>query len=237
MTPKNVVLSMLCSLLNTTMKFNPTTWRTLPYSSSFVSDAREILVSYSLQLLLVLLSYPLPKIGDQIIYAGSIPEGEIAMVNQFRHYYKKLHRSNDFSFLVEGMSRVLQQPIQASSTYLPGSQRPLRFHPEMMMLFWETLQQNKRFRTFLIETDRALDFLVLLLFYALEHKTEPSQIGLVRMCVFILQPLSAEPKFCKSLTKRFEGHGALPASVRIPSFRGSYADFMITVCFPTCVHP
>lgn len=224
--PKNVVLALLCSLLNTTMKFNPTTWRTIPYSSTFLSDSRQLLVSYSLQFLLVVLCYPLPERGTDV-YPRQSADGEAISGNRFKHFFKKLHRANDFNFMVEGMSRVLHQPLSASSTYLPGSQKPVRFYPEMLLLFWESLQQNRRFRSFLIETDRALDFLVVLLFYALEHKTNPAQIGLVRMCVFILQPLSAEAKFAKALNKTFEGQASLPASMRIPSFSGSYVDFLI----------
>ena len=49
------------------------------------------------------------------------------------------------------------------------------------------------------------------------------------MCVFVLQTLSTEQKFGKSLNKRFEGQNTLPASVRIPSFGGSYADYLIIV--------
>lgn len=51
------------------------------------------------------------------------------------------------------------------------------------------------------------------------------------MCVFVLQTLSTEPKFGKSLNKRFEGQNTLPASVRIPSFSGTYADYLIIVSF------
>ncbi|BFZ55743.1 hypothetical protein PYCC9005_002784 [Savitreella phatthalungensis] len=222
--PKNVVLTMLCSLLNTTMKFNITTWRALPYSSAIAPDTRQLYVTYCLQLLLVVLCYPLPE-ANQLYYVSA--GHETRMVNQFRLYYRKLHRASDFSFMVDGMSRVMQQPLQVSTSYLPGSQKSLRFYPEMMLLFWESLQLSPRFRAFIIETDRALDFLVLLLFYAIEHKTDTTQVGLVRMCIFILQPLSADERFAKSLQKPFQGHASLPASVRIPSFNGTYADFLI----------
>jgi len=97
------------------------------------------------------------------------------------------------------------------------------------MLFWEALQCNKRFRSFIIDTDRVHDFVVLIMYYALEHRLDPSRSGVVRMCVFVLQTLSTEPKFGKSLNKRFEGQDSLPASVRIPSFSGSYADYLIIV--------
>jgi hypothetical protein len=97
------------------------------------------------------------------------------------------------------------------------------------MLFWEALQCNKRFRSFIIDTDRAHDFVVLVLFYALEQKTDLSKQGVVRMCVFVLQTLSSESNFGKGLNKRFEGQDSLPASVRIPNFDGTYADYVIIV--------
>lgn len=99
----------------------------------------------------------------------------------------------------------------------------------MIMIFWEALQCNKRFRSFIIDTDRAHDFTVLVLYYALESRTNPSRQGIVRMCVFVLQTLSSEQNFGKSLNKTFEGQESLPASIRIQNFHGSYADYVITV--------
>lgn len=73
----------------------------------------------------------------------------------------------------------------------------------------------------------------MLLYYPLEHKADPSQLGLVRMSAFLLQTLSAEKGFAASLNRPFEGHGALPSSVRLSNFSGTYADFMITVFLST----
>lgn len=98
------------------------------------------------------------------------------------------------------------------------------------MLFWEALQCNKRFRSFIIDTDRAHDFVVLVLYYAIDQRNDPTKQGLVRMCVFVLQTLSVEPQFGKSLNKTFEGQESLPPSIRIPNFHGTYADYLITVC-------
>jgi hypothetical protein len=103
------------------------------------------------------------------------------------------------------------------------------------MLFWEALQCNKRFRSFIIDTDRAHDFVVLVLYYAIDQRNDPSKQGLVRMCIFVLQTLSVEPQFGKSLNKTFEGQESLPASIRIPNFHGTYADYVITVCAPAYV--
>ena len=107
----------------------------------------------------------------------------------------------------------------------------MRWTPEVIMLFWETLQANKRFRSFIVETDRAHDFVILILFNAMEYKTDPSKQGIVRMCVFVLQTLSAEPKFGEGLNKRFDTQDTLPAILRIPGFQGSFADHLIIVSF------
>jgi hypothetical protein len=99
----------------------------------------------------------------------------------------------------------------------------------MLMFFWEALQCNKRFRSFIINTERAHDFTVLVLFYALDQRNETSKQGLVRMCIFILQTMSVETNYGKSLNQRFKGQETLPQSIRIPNFHGTYADYLITV--------
>ncbi|KAI9777248.1 MAG: hypothetical protein M1839_008978 [Geoglossum umbratile] len=213
---KQVVLSVLCSLLNTTLKYNPASWR-VPYDHVVFKDPKQILVSYSLQLLLVLILYPVPE-----SHPGHLPPK-----NYYRHFLGRLHRPQDFQFLVDGMTRILHQPVQVNSSYLPGSQKSIKWAPEMIMLFWEALQCNKRFRSFIIDTDRAHDFVILVLFYALEQKSDLSKQGLVRMCVFVLQTLSAEPNFGKGLNKKFEGQDSLPVSARIPNFDGTYADYVV----------
>jgi hypothetical protein len=212
---KQVVLSVLCSLLNTTIKYNPAAWR-LPYDHVVWKDPKQALVIYSLQFLLVLLRYPIPEDGN-----GPPPK------NFYRHFLGRLHRPEDFQFLADGMTRILSQPMQATSSYLPGSQKSVKWAPEMLMLFWEALQCNKRFRSFIIESNRAHDFVILCLFYAIEHKTDPSRQGLVRMCVFILQTMSVEPTFGSNLNKKFDAQETLPASIRLSNFRGTYADFLI----------
>ncbi|PIG87273.1 hypothetical protein AARAC_009197 [Aspergillus arachidicola] len=212
---KQAVLTLLCSLLNTAIKYNPASWR-VPYDHVVWKDPKQILVIYCLQFLLVLLLYPIPEDGR-----GAAPK------NYYRHYFGRLHRPQDFQFLVDGMTRILNQPMQATNSYLPGSQKTVKWAPEMMMLFWEALQCNKRFRSFIIDSNRSHDFVILCIFYAIVYKSDPSQQGVVRMCIFITQTMSVEPNFGKSLNKKFEAQETLPQSIRIPGFRGSYADYLI----------
>lgn len=230
---KQVVLSVLCSLLNTvsfplfarpggicshenqSLKYNPATWR-VPYNTLVFKDTKQILVTYSLQFLLTLLVYPIPE-------NPSITTSK----NYYRHFLGRIHRPQDFQFIVDGMLRILNQPLQERSSYLPGSQSSATFAPETIMLFWEMIQCNRRFRSFIIDTGRVHDFVILALFYALEYKVEPSKQGIVRMCAFLLQTLSVEPTFGASLNKPFEGQQSLPPSIRINTFKGSYADYLV----------
>jgi hypothetical protein len=150
-------------------------------------------------------------------------------IDFFRHFLGRLHRPQDFQFIVDGMTRILNQPMNATTSYIPGSSSYPKCASEMIMLFWEITQCNKRFRSFIIDTDRSHDFVILILFYSLEYRMDASKQGVVRMCVFILQTLSVEPNFGKSLNKRFEAQDTLPPSIRLQSFHGTYADFLIQV--------
>ncbi|KAF2972696.1 hypothetical protein GQX73_g1008 [Xylaria multiplex] len=212
---KQVVLSVLCSLLNTTLKYNPASWR-VPINTLVFKDPKEVLVTYTLQFLLVILLYPIPESPT-----GSTPK------NYYRHFLGRLHRPQDFQFILDGMTRILNQPIQANTSYIPGTQATARFSPETIMLFWEVTQCNKRFRSYMIDTQRAHDFVILILFYATDYKLDASKQGVVRMCAFLLQTLSVEKNFGVNLNKNFVAQDTLPAVIRIPNFKGTYADFLI----------
>lgn len=188
----------------------------MPYNTLVFKDGKELLVTCSLQFLLVLLLYPIPETPS-----NTSPK------NYYRHFLGRLHRPQDFHFIVDGMTRVLNQPLQEKTSYLPGSQSSGNFAAETLMLFWEVTQCNKRFRSFIIDTERAHDFVILTLFYALEYKNDAAKQGVVRMCAFLLQTLSVETNFGVNLNKYFEGQDSLPVSIRVPGFRGTYADFLI----------
>ena len=169
-------------------------------------------MTYSLQLLLVLIIYPVPN----------------EQPNAFRKSLSRLHRVEDFQFIQQGITLILTQPVSGVASYVPTVSKAIPWAPEMLVLFWELLQCNKRFRSFIIDTDRAHDSIVLVLYYAMDAKDDPARQGIVRMCVFILQTLSVEPTFGRRLNKPFVGQDSLPSTLRIPNFHGSYADYLIT---------
>ena len=119
--------------------------------------------------------------------------------------------------------------MQLTSSYLPGSQKPLSWIPEMIMLFWETLQCNKRFRSYIIDGDQKHDYMISMLFYAHEYRFDAVKQGVVRMCVFVLQTLSTEANFGKLLNHDIQYIDTLPANIRTPDFKGTYGDFLVIV--------
>ena len=84
-----------------TLQFNGSTWR-VPYDSVVTKNPKQVHVSYCLQFLLILILYPIPDDGHD-------PPPK----NYFRHFLGRLHRPQDFDFLVEGMLRALNQPVSA----------------------------------------------------------------------------------------------------------------------------
>ncbi|KAL8790146.1 MAG: hypothetical protein Q9195_006526 [Heterodermia aff. obscurata] len=77
------------------------------------------------------------------------------------------------------------------------------------------------------DTDEGHEFMILVLFYAMEYKTDATKQGIVRMCVFVLQTLTTEPTLGKRLNRKFERQEELPPSIRLTEFDGTYADFLI----------
>ncbi|KAK9367794.1 high-temperature-induced dauer-formation protein-domain-containing protein [Lipomyces kononenkoae] len=247
---KRVVLGMLCSLLNTAMKYNPG-WR-VPYNHVVFSDPRQLLVTYAIQLLIVLATYSVPEDEDLAALGINIPEEADGLTtppgrtsqntshkhhkNWYRFYLARLHRIQDLQFLADGMSRLLNQPMQASAAYLPGSQKQVEWAPELVMLFWELIRHNSRFRNYIISSDRIHDFVVLFLYYAHAYRLDVSRVGLVRLCVYVLQTISCDSVFCVRLNKPFDSHNALPPSMRIAGWDsisaaagggGTYADYLL----------
>ena len=106
---------------------------------------------------------------------------------------------------------------------------------ETLSLFWELLQCNKRFRSYLIDTGRSVDFVILVLYFAVDGKNDPAKQNVLRMCVFILQTLSIEERFGQKLNQSFLMSETLPQSLQIPKFHGSYADFLISVGGVLCL--
>lgn len=101
-------LPLFTSLLNTVCGYQPA--GVLPYNHLLWTDSKEKLVELSLQVLLVTLD-------DN---CRERKEG-VASDNLFLNYLSRIHRDEDFQFILSGITRLLMNPL--TQTYLPGSQK------------------------------------------------------------------------------------------------------------------
>lgn len=206
---------LLCSLLNTVLKYQPDA-RYIRYGES-PREVHETHVRTCLDFLLVNLLNRSPWDDE----TRPVPN------NRFRDLFSHLHKATHLQFLADGILKILRQPLEASSNALQIVQRPLTWAHEIIPLLYEALYSNKYFRAFICETGRHFELTVFLLFYILDPNLKME--GVVRVSVLCIQAMSEVPEFALSLNKSFEGHDNLPPFMQIRNFHGSYSDYLITV--------
>ncbi|KAJ7098145.1 high-temperature-induced dauer-formation protein-domain-containing protein [Mycena belliarum] len=235
-TPRRDVLTVLCSLLNTAMN-SPQAIPTslggmagkLPYNHLVFKgeDPRSSLVGICLQVLSVLLDFQSGPARDKLTGNDeNISSAPTARTNAFRYFLMKLHRTQDFAFVLDGIAGILEQQMATMNNLLPGARKSVPYINETVIFFWKMIELNKKFRGFLLESDKAMDLVAYLLCYALEIKDKAHQHGLCRALSYIIQTLSAEPSFGLKLTKPVKAQ--LPAKWNAP---GTAADFIINAVY------
>ncbi|KZV94087.1 hypothetical protein EXIGLDRAFT_528487, partial [Exidia glandulosa HHB12029] len=220
-TPRRLVLTVLCSLLNTTMNSARPGFQ-LPYNHLVWKgdDPRTNLVGLSFQLLCVILDYQANDAQD--VETGDV-RAPTPKTNAFRYFIAKLHRAADFDFIMTGVLGILEEHMGAVVNVLPGSRKPVQYLLETIILLWKMIELNKKFKAHLLASERMPDVIAYLLAFSLELKDKPQNHGLCRAISYIIQSLSAETAFAQCLTS--------PVKVRIPAkwqVAGTTADFMIT---------
>jgi len=210
---KKRVQALLCSLLNTIIKYHPDSWLGFDPRSPQGDSLRELHVKTCLQFLLI----------NMLNRAPWRDEGRDK--NEFRLQFSYLHKPTHFQFLADGIFKILRQPLEPSANVLSMGLKSSALASEMILLLWEAIYTNKKYRQYITKSGRALDLMVLLLYYAKESQME----GVGRVCVFCLQTLSAEPSFGQSLNRSFDAHNTLPVSIQVKNFHGQYSDYFITV--------
>uniref|UniRef100_A0AAZ3SCB4 HID1 n=1 Tax=Oncorhynchus tshawytscha TaxID=74940 RepID=A0AAZ3SCB4_ONCTS len=203
-------LPLFTSLLNVVCAYDAVGYG-IPYNHLMFSDYREVLVEHAVQVLIVTLEHE----------AG--PAAPVGPDNLFVNYLSRIHREEDFSFILKGLARLMTNPL--IQTYLPNSAKKIRFHQELLVLFWKLCDFNKKFLFFVLKSSDVLDVLVPILFYLNDARADQSRVGLLHIGVFILLLLSGERNFGVRLNK--------PYSVRVPMdipvFTGTHADLLIVI--------
>ncbi|WBW71030.1 HID1-like protein 1, possible Golgi protein (by similarity) [Schizosaccharomyces osmophilus] len=220
---KRLTLCLICSLLNTTMRFNTLCWKP-EFVPSNQFPLRMSLIENSLSVLLVILSETrfecLP--GFHINAQGD----NLRPINQFSSLLSTLHSITDFRIIIDGISRVLY-PFMQSDIPKKESLVMYDYYPMILLLSRLIIQFNKEFCLYLIETDCATDLFIFLIYLSFEYVEDSATISHLRLCAFLIKRLLSERIFCYKLNKRFQQQATLPTNMRIPFRDGSFADFTV----------
>ncbi|XP_045619679.1 protein HID1 isoform X2 [Procambarus clarkii] len=208
-------LPLFTSLLNVVCGYNPVGFG-VPYNHLLFSDSREPLVEVALQILITTLDHDITAALSEL-EESAVPD------NLFINYLSRIHREEDFSFVLRGFTRLLNNPLQ--QTYLPHSAKKVNFHQELMVFFWKFCDYNKKFLFYVLKSSDVLDILVPILFHLNDARADQSRVGLMHIGVFILLLLSGERNFGVRLNKPYTA--SVPMD--IPVFTGTHADLMIIV--------
>ncbi|KAI0050002.1 hypothetical protein FA95DRAFT_1537035 [Auriscalpium vulgare] len=236
-TARRDVLTVLCSLLNTAMNSSKPTTNViggvtgrLPYNHLMFKgeDPKTTLVSTSFQVLCALLDFQSGSSRDVATGTGENPPRTPAIrTNAFRYFVAKLHRTDDFAFIIDGVLGILEQQMASFNNILPGSRKSVPYIVDTVVLLWKIIEVNKKFRTYLLDQERSMDLVAYLLCYFLEIKDKAEQHGLCRALSYIIQTLSAEPSFGFRLTFPIKP-AYLPAKWNVG---GAAADFVINAIY------
>ncbi|KAH3863479.1 hypothetical protein DPMN_026468 [Dreissena polymorpha] len=220
-------LPLFTSLINVVCAYDPVGYG-LPYNHLMFTDSREALVESALQVLCVTMENEATNQNVSVDgTAGGTamePHAEAAGPdNLFVNYLSRIHREEDFHFILKGITRLLNNPLM--QTYLPGSTKKIHFHQELLVLFWKMCDINKKFMFYVLKSSDVLDILVPILYYLNDARADQSRVGLMHIGVFILLLLSGERNFGVRLNKPY----TVRVPMDIPVFTGTHADFLIIV--------
>jgi hypothetical protein len=140
--------ALLCSLMNIIFQYQPTGW--MPYNYVMFNDLRRDLVMHCLHVLICLLDYKRVTSTLGEVEKVKIETNESLFGNTFDSnaeytWSKNLNlQRNVFAILIlSGFIRLMNNPLRAASTYLPGSMKGIIYYEELLILLWIILGNNK----------------------------------------------------------------------------------------------
>lgn len=217
------VLPLFTSLLNTIFIYKPS--KLLPFNHLLFEDTREELVELSLQILIVVLDCQFEFDSN-----GNDDDGkkknnclDKTKKNLFVEYISRIHRSEDFTFLIKGFTRLLNNRLEQG--YLLNPTKHINFDQELLILFWKLCNLNKKFLNYLLKTKDILDISIPILYHLNENFQDSTKKALIHIGVFNLLILSGERNFGVRLNKPYSAN----VLMNLPAFTGSHADLMIIV--------
>lgn len=149
-----------CSLMNTIFRVQSEGW--LPYNHLLFPNLGESLVSHSLYVLIGLIDHKryvcneLNTEKNEISVKGtsidnifdpnfdsSFSTNRDSQRSIFSILLSQLYRKGDLDMILNGFIELMNNPLRAASTYLPGSMKKITYYEELLMLLWIVSTNNK----------------------------------------------------------------------------------------------
>ncbi|KAI8321986.1 hypothetical protein GQ54DRAFT_260865 [Martensiomyces pterosporus] len=259
---KKMVLCLLCSLINTALKDRTQGW-SIPYRNTSALDPSDVLSLQAMQMLFIVLDYQVPQTRKGKAQAAGEGKGPdpsaganagnadaasndentpsmvlvtstaTASQNLFSIFIAKLHRSQEFDYLVSSILRLLEEAMNANLSILASVTKQPAKHAmpqEAAILLWSLLENNKLFKDYVVDHNSSLRLFSVLLYFMLNGYNDPAQAGMVRTISHILHYLSEDSSFATRLMQPFD-QSILPSNMRVPDTALTHADFMINTVF------
>ncbi len=233
--PKLQLFALLSSLINVACRSARTNSTSLANENGLIfefadyRELRSLFVANSMQLLCLMLIYPLPKQHTKYL-SGTL--------NLARYYCGRIYRTEEVLLLARGFLGPLIRSISPdpnSSTFSNWMKSKLAasntaaWDVEQIVLFWEFYQCNKRFRTF-VAAKYAPRLILGLLYNVWVFKNDKKQRSFVRLSLYLMLFLSSEPYIYKQLLtpmdERF--YKGLPQSFKLSVHPTTYRDFLVS---------
>ncbi|OBZ75188.1 Hid-1 family protein P27G11.12 [Grifola frondosa] len=139
-------------------------------------------INYIIWYCVFLLDFQSGSARDAIVLNGDVQNSTpTAKTNAFRYFIAKLHRANDLAFILNGVISIFEDQMASVNNLLPGSRKSVPYIVETIAFFWKIIELNKKFRAYVLDSDRAMDILAYLLCYGIEIKDKPEQHGICRI--------------------------------------------------------
>ena len=211
------------SLFNTVISFDPKQG----IGAAFANDAHTKLVNLSAQILCVLLDCGLS--GDPEPVKNEIDEPIVEYdvasktgFNIFRTIVARIDSRKELTIIYHGLTRLLWNVHESKNTMIPGSKEGLQCYQEVLVIFWKFLEENPLFLNHVLMDCDVTEIVVPVCYLMYSNRKDPSQVGLIHICTFLLLKLSGERSFGVGVNRPFNTR--LPCD--IPIFGGGHADLI-----------
>lgn len=183
------------SIVNTILSYDPVGWG-LPYNYLFTSNSPEKLVNACIEVLVATLMHS----------NGAAPAIHTSHPNYFIQIIRKLKKKESFSFLYNGLVRLLEGSILASDSMFPYARHQMQCAEEIILIMFTAMFHNRKFVKHVLIAEDVPQLMMPLLQYMVSNYKEKEKEKSVYACLMIFLILSEDRDFGNVLNMEYSGY-------------------------------